>query len=60
MLGGCVVVPVVGVLAAGEGAHRVGEERGWIQRGNSPIEAICTDLGIEQCSSFDVDVPGAR
>ncbi len=60
MLGGCAVVPVVGVLGAGESAHRVGEERGWIERGISPVEAICTDLGIERCASFDVDVPGVR
>ena len=60
MLGGCAVVPVVGVLTVGEGAHRVGEEQGWIDPSNSPVEAICTDLSIDQCSAFDVAVPGVR
>lgn len=60
MLGSCAVIPVDGVLGAGENAHRVGEERGWIERSTSPVEAICTDLGIERCASFDVVVPGVR
>ena len=60
ILGGCAVLPVVGVLGVGEGAHRVGEEQGWVEPSNSPVEAICTDLSIEGCSAFDVDVPGVR
>ena len=60
VLGGCVVVPVVGVLGAGETAHRVGEERGWIEPAKSPIESICTETGLDGCAAFDVDVPGVR